>query len=95
MDKGVRVTLPKAWAFGENTISKNERSLGEKPNFGSKLGCIGLECYFDLSVSALKSGICKKSSKMAKIISKNMGSLGDKSTENRGGLWSFTSTSPP
>ena len=26
---------------GENTISKNEGSLGEKPNFGSKLGGIG------------------------------------------------------
>ena len=41
MDTGVRLTLPKAGAFGENTISKNEGSLGEKPNFGSKLEGIG------------------------------------------------------
>ena len=41
MDMGVRLTLPKAGAFGENTISKNEGSLGEKPNFCSKLGNIG------------------------------------------------------
>ena len=43
---GVRLTLPKAGTFGENTVSKNEGSLGEKPNFGSKLGGIGWECYF-------------------------------------------------
>ena len=41
MDTDVRLTLPKAGAFGENTISKNEGSLGEKPNFGSKLGGLG------------------------------------------------------
>ena len=41
MDTGVRHTLPKVGAFGENTISKNEGSVGEKPNFGSKLGGIG------------------------------------------------------
>ena len=41
MDTGVRLTLPKAGAFGENTISTNEGSLGEKTNFGSKLGGIG------------------------------------------------------
>ena len=41
MDTGVRLTLPKAGAFSENTVSKNEESLGEKPNFGSKLGGIG------------------------------------------------------
>ena len=35
MDTGVRLTLPKAGAFSENTVSKNEESLGEKPNFGS------------------------------------------------------------
>ena len=40
MDTGVRLTLPKAGAFGENTVSKNEGSLDEKPNFGSKLGGI-------------------------------------------------------
>ena len=45
MDTGVRLTIPKAGAFGENTVSKNDRSLGEKPNFGSKLGGIGWECY--------------------------------------------------
>ena len=38
---GVRLTLPKAGASGENTVSKNEGSFGEKPNFGSKLGGIG------------------------------------------------------
>ena len=37
MDTGVTLTLPNAGAFGENTISKNEESLGEKPDFGSKL----------------------------------------------------------
>ena len=31
----------------------------------------------------------------AETISKNMGSLGDSITENRGCLWSFTSASPP
>ena len=31
MDTGVKLALPKAGAFGENTISKNEGSLGEKP----------------------------------------------------------------
>ena len=41
MDTGVRLTLPKAGAFGENTVAKNEGSLGEKTNFGSKLGDIG------------------------------------------------------
>ena len=38
MDTGVRLTLPKAVAIGEDTVSKNEGSLGEKPNFGSKWG---------------------------------------------------------
>ena len=46
MDTGVRLTLPKAGAFGENTVSKNEETLGEKPNFGSKLCGTGRECYF-------------------------------------------------
>ena len=46
MDTGVRLTLPKAGAFGGKTVSKNDRSLGEKPNFGSKLRNIGWECYF-------------------------------------------------
>ena len=48
MDTGVRLTLLKAGAFGENTVSKSEGSLGEKSNFGSKLGSIGWEweCYF-------------------------------------------------
>ena len=41
MDTGVRLTLPKALAFSENRVSKNEGSLGEKPNCGSKLGGIG------------------------------------------------------
>ena len=46
MNTGVRLTLPKAGAFAENTASKNEGTFGEKPNFGSKLGGIGWECYF-------------------------------------------------
>ena len=37
MDTGVRLTLPKAGAFGENTVPKNEGSLCETPNSGSKL----------------------------------------------------------
>ena len=53
MDTGVRLTLPKAGAFGEGwgpgrlghlvrtQSQKNEGSLGEKPNFGLKLGSIG------------------------------------------------------
>ena len=57
MDTGARLTLPKAGAFGENTVSKNKGSLDEKPNFGSKLGGMLL---FHLSVSALKAGICTK-----------------------------------
>ena len=39
-DTGVKLALP----FGENTISKNERALGEN-------------VIFDISVSALKAGI--------------------------------------
>ena len=46
MDMSVRLILPKAGAFGETTVSKNEGSLGEKPNLGSKLVGIGWECYF-------------------------------------------------
>ena len=45
MDTGVMLALPKAGAFGENTVSKIEES-NEKPNFGSKLVRIGWECYF-------------------------------------------------
>ena len=41
MDAGVRLTLQMAMAFGENTVSKNEESFDEKPNFGSNLGGIG------------------------------------------------------
>ena len=41
MDTGVRLTLPKVGAFSENRVSKNEESLREKPNLGSKLGGIG------------------------------------------------------
>ena len=77
MDTGVKLTLPKAWAFSENTVTKNEETLSEKPNFGSKLGGIGWECYFWSLVSALKAGICKKSSKMAKMICRIGGSLGE------------------
>ena len=60
MDTGVRLTLPEAGAFSENTVSKYEGSLGEKPNFGSKLGALGENVTFDLSVNALKAGIWKK-----------------------------------
>ena len=41
IDTGVRLTLPEAGAFSENTIPKNEGLLGEKLNFGSKLRGIG------------------------------------------------------
>ena len=44
MDR-VWLTLPKAGAFGENTVSKSGGSLGEKPNFGSKLGGIRWESF--------------------------------------------------
>ena len=44
MDTGVRLTPPKAEAFGENTVLKNEGSLDKKPIFGSQLGGIGWEC---------------------------------------------------
>ena len=54
---GVRLTPPKAGAFGENTISKTEGSLGEKPNFGSKLGALGENVTFVLSVTTLEAGI--------------------------------------
>ena len=43
---GCKAHTSKGWAFGENTVAKNEGSLGEKPNFGSKLEGIGWECYF-------------------------------------------------
>ena len=70
MDMGVRLTLPKAGAFGENTISKNEGSLGEKPNCGSKLGGIGWKCYFWSFSEHFKSRNFeeKKLLKMAKMI---------------------------
>ena len=51
------ITLPKAGAFKENTVSKNDRSLGEKPNLAQNLGALGENVAFDLSVSALKAGI--------------------------------------
>ena len=57
MDTGVRLTLPKAGAFGENSISKHEGSLGVKPYFGSILEALVENVTFDLSVSALKAGI--------------------------------------
>ena len=60
MDTGVRLTLPKAGAFGENIISKNEGSLGEKPNFGPKVGGIGWECYFWSFSEHFKSRNLKK-----------------------------------
>ena len=73
MDTGVRLTLPKAAAFGENTVSKNEGSLGEKPNFGLKSGGIGWECYFwSFSERFESRNLKKKSSKMAKMINFSM-----------------------
>ena len=54
----VRLTLPKAGAFGENTISKNwVRSQILVQKLG---GIVGKNVTFDLSVSALKAGICNK-----------------------------------
>ena len=77
MDMGVSI-LPKAGAFSENRVSKNEGSLGEKPNFGSKLGGIGKECYFWSFSERFKSrNLQKKSSKMAKMICRMGGSLGE------------------
>ena len=74
MDMGVRLTLPKAGAFSENTVSKNEGSLGEMPNFGSKLGGIWRECYFWSFSERFKSRNLerKKSSKMTKMINLSM-----------------------
>ena len=116
MDMVVRLTLPKAGAFGENTVSENEGPLGEKPNFGSKLGGIGWECYFWSFSECFKTRDLQKiiengknvlsyrgffgwafeeptfHPKMwglwvtAETISKNMGSLGDSSAENRRSL---------
>ena len=57
---GVRLTLPKAGAFSENTVSKNEGSLGETPNIGSNLGGNGCEYYFWSFSEHFKAGICKK-----------------------------------
>ena len=69
MYTGVRLTLPKAGAFGENTVSKNEGSLGEKPNLGKTV-------TFDLPVSVLIAEIAKESSKRAKMISRIGGVFG-------------------
>ena len=77
MDTDVRLTLPKAGAFRENTVSKNEGSLGEKPNFGSKLGGIGWECYLWSFSERFKIRNLQKSSKMAKVICRIGGSLGE------------------
>ena len=93
MDTAVRLTLQKAGAFSENTISKNEGSLGEKPNFGSKLGGIGWECYFWSFSERFKSrNLKKKLSKMAKMINLSMklkqkvASCGNR-MQKIGGLW--------
>ena len=59
---GCKAHTSKGWAFGENTISKNEGSLGEKPNFGSKLGGIEWECYFWYFSECFKSRNLKKKS---------------------------------
>ena len=63
MDAGVRLTLQKAMAFGENTVSKNEESFGEKSNFGSNLGGIGWECYFWSFSKRFKSRSLQKKKK--------------------------------
>ena len=57
---GCKAHTSKDWGIRWEHSLKNKGSLGEKPNFGSKLGGIGWECYFDLSVSALKAGIWRK-----------------------------------
>ena len=69
------------------------RGHGLGAKFGSKLGGIGENVTFDLSVNALKAGICrKKSSKMAKMINLSMKlkqkvfSYGSR-MQNIGGLW--------
>ena len=59
-------THTKAGTFGENTVSKNEGSLGEKPNFGSKLRGIGWECYFWSFSDRFKSRNLQKSLKNGK-----------------------------
>ena len=41
--------------------------MGEKPNLGSKLGALGENITFDLSVSALKAEIWKKIVENGKI----------------------------
>ena len=69
MDTGVRLTLPKAGAFGENTVSKNEGSLSEKPNLGSnKLGGIGWECYIWSFSEHFKSRNLHKRTNKQKIV---------------------------
>ena len=69
MDTGVRLTLPKAGAFGENTISKSEGSWWKAPNFGSKLGGIGWECYFWSFSERFKSrNLTTKKKKKKKIV---------------------------
>ena len=93
MDTGVRLTLLKAGAFSENTISKHEGSLGEKPNFSSKLGDIGWECYFwSFSERFKNRKLKKKSPKMAKMVNLSMkfkqkvASCGSQIKKNRGPL---------
>ena len=73
MDAGVRLTLPKAGAFGENTISKNEGSLDEKLILVQIRG-IQWECYFWSFSERFKSRDLKKkkSLKMAKMINLSM-----------------------
>ena len=98
MEMGVRLTLPKAGAFGENTVSKNEGSLGpgEKPNFGSKLGGIGWECYFWSFSECFKSRNLQKKKKKKVENGKNyqfvdelkqkVASCGSRMQQNRGSL---------
>ena len=78
MDMGVSIgLLPKAGAFGENTVSKNEGSLGQKPNFGSRLEGIGKECYFWSFSERFKSRNLQK-----KIVENGKNNL-----SYGGGLW--------
>ena len=59
----------KGWGIRWEYNLKNEGSLGEKPNFGSKLGGIGWECYFWPFSEHFKSrNLEKKKSKMAKMV---------------------------
>ena len=72
---GCKGHTSKGWGISWEHSLKKEGSLGEKPNFGSKLGGIGWECYLRSFTERFKIRNLQKSSKMAKMICRN------------GGLW--------